>query len=282
MSRIIRIVSVIFFVTAGFIESSAQQKDTVSNTKKHNFTFYWGYNRSAYTTSDLTMRGVGYDYTLHNVVAHDRPSQFDPKIYFNILKLSIPQFNTRIGYQLNDKWWISIGYDHMKYVVDENQNTTISGTIDSTASATYAGNYMNDPIMLDDRNFLHFEHTDGLNFITTDIEYVSNIWTSKNNKFNLEHRAGAGIGILYPRTDVNIFGVENANIFNFAGAGFSLQTQFRLNLWKWLFIQGSGKGGFITMPHITTSGFNGDYAKQHFLFIEGFWVVGFRFGFGKN
>ena len=260
----------------------AQDADSLKPSKKHNFTFHWGYNRSAYTKSDLRMKGVGYDYTIHNVIAHDRPSQFDPKIYFNLFKLSIPQFNTRIGYQINEKWCISVGYDHMKYVVDEYQTANISGYIDSTASTKYAGTYDNTPTVLDDRDFLHFEHTDGLNYITVDADYTSKLWTSKNTKFNLEHRGGMGLGALYPRTDVNIFGTENANIFNLAGVGVSLQSQIRFNLWKFLYIQGSIKSGGIWMPKITTSGFNGDFASQKFLFIEGFWVIGFRLGFGEK
>jgi hypothetical protein len=263
------------------VVSFSQQTDSLKS-KKHNFFFYWGYNRSAYSKSNITMKGDSYDYTLHKVVAHDRPSPFDPNIYFNPLWLSIPQFNVRVGYQLNEKWWISGGYDHMKYVVDEYQNTTISGTIDSSASQLYAGEYDNTPIVLDDQEFLHFEHTDGLNFITIDLDYVSNIWKSRNSKFNLEHRAGAGIGILYPRTDVTIFGKKNPNIFNLAGAGFSIKSQFRFNMWKFLFVQVSGKVGGITMPRITTSGYDGDYAKQSFLFAETFWVLGVRFGFGKQ
>lgn len=270
-----------FLLSLLSLATFSQQADSVKR-KKHNFFFYWGYNRSAYSKSDITMKAANYNYTLHDVVAHDRPSPFDPNIYFNPKWLSIPQFNVRAGYQLNEKWWISGGYDHMKYVVDAYQNTSISGTIDSSASQLYAGEYDNTPMVLDDKEFLHFEHTDGLNFISIDMEYVSNIWKSKNTKFNFEHRAGAGLGILYPRTDVNIFGVKNANIFNLAGMGVSLKSQFRLNMWKVLFVQLSGKVGGITMPRITTSGYNGDYAKQSFLFAEVFWVVGVRFGFGEQ
>ncbi len=257
-----------------------QQKDT-SKVKKHNFYLFWGYNRSAYTKSDITMKADNYNYTLHNVVAHDRPSPFETKVYLNPAKLSIPQFNIRAGYQLNEKWWISGGYDHMKYVVDAYQNTTISGTIDSSASKLYAGTYDNTPLVLDDRDFLHFEHTDGLNFITIDAEYTSTLWQSKNTNFSFEHIAGGGAGFLYPRTDVTIFGIKNANIFNLAGMGVSLKSQLRVNLWNIVFIQAAGKVGGITMPRITTSGFNKDYAKQSFLFGEFYWVLGCKFGFGK-
>lgn len=243
---------------------------------KHIFFFYWGYNRSAYLRSDLTMHGNGYDYELHQVFARDKPEEFDPKVYFNLFKLSIPQFNIRLGYRLNEKWALSVGYDHMKYVVQSGQDTQLTGTIDSSASIEYAGTYNNAPFYLTD-DFLHFEHTDGLNFITIELDYVSTLWTSKNKKFWLENRSGIAPGALYPRTDVNIFGTPGPNIWNLAGGGIALRSEFRINMWKYFFIQTTGKAGLLFLPKIQTSGLKGEYAKQNIQFIEGFWAIGANF-----
>ncbi len=254
--------------------------DSLNIDKKHHFYFYWGYNRSAYLKSDITMHGKGYHYTLHKVTAQDRFSAFDPKIYFNPLTISIPQFNFRGGYQINKKWWVSLGYDHMKYVVNTNQKAKISGNIDSTASEKYAGIYNNDDIVVT-YDFLAFEHTDGLNFISADLDYVSSIWKSKSEKFNLEHHSGISLGVLYPRTDVYIFGNQGPNIWNLAGYGIALKSQFRLNMWKHLFIQTNLKSGFIGMPKIKTTGIEGEWAKQNIFFGELFCVIGFKIGLGS-
>src|SRR3972149_3153003 len=42
--------------------------------RKGNFFFYWGYNRSAYTKSDIHFWGDGYDFTITNVKAKDEPT----------------------------------------------------------------------------------------------------------------------------------------------------------------------------------------------------------------
>lgn len=256
------------------------KSDSLKLEKKHNVYLSWGYNRSAYLKSDITMHGNGYHYTIHQATAKDRPSPFDPKLYFSPITLSIPQYNIRGGYQINDKWWVSFGFDHMKYVMDINQKARISGTIDSSASERYAGIYNNDEVEIT-VDFLTFEHTDGLNFISADLDYVSNIWRSKSEKFNLEHHAGVSLGALYPRTDVSVFGSYGPNIWNLAGYGIALKSQFRLNMWKHLFIQTNAKTGFIGMPKIKTTGINGEWAKQNIFFGELFWVVGFRMGLGN-
>lgn len=270
---------VIFVLLGSLSMSSAKtwsQGCDCYDDDKHVFFFYWGYNRSAYLRSDLTMLGEGYDYKLHQVVAHDRPEEFDPKVYFNLFKLSIPQFNIRLGYRLNEKWAISLGYDHMKYVVDTDQNTTITGTIDSSASAEYAGTYDNSPFYLTD-HFLHFEHTDGLNFITVELDYVSTLWTSQNKKFWLENRSGVAPGALYPRTDVTVFENKGPNIWNLAGGGIALRSEFRINMWKYFFIQTTAKAGLLFLPRIQTTGVKGEYAKQNIQFLEGYWAVGANF-----
>lgn len=271
----IKLLIVLSIALIGFADKSFAQGCDCDDDK-HVFFVYWGYNRSAYLKSDLTMHGAGYDYTLHQVTARDKPEEFDPKVYFNILKLSIPQFNVRLGYRLNEKWSLSLGYDHMKYVVNSDQHVTLSGTIDSTASATYAGNYNNSDHYLTE-DFLLFEHTDGLNFITAELDYVSTLWTSDNKKFWLENRSGIAPGILYPRTDVYIFKEYGPNIWNLAGGGVALKSEFRINMWTYFFIQTTAKAGLLFLPKIQTTGVDGEYARQNIQFLEGFWAIGANF-----
>lgn len=250
--------------------------DSSSTRKKQQFYLYWGYNRSAYTTSDIRMVGNGYDYTLYDVRAKDKPEAFDPKVYFNITKISIPQFNIRGGWAITDRLWLSGGYDHMKYVVRNDQTVKISGTIDSSASAQYAGTYDQNDVELKS-DFLAFEHTDGLNFISFDLDYVSPLWKSKNEKFCLDHLIGVSTGILFPRTDVIIFDKRGPNIWNLAGVGLAIKSQLRFYVFNHFFIEGVAKAGRINLPKIQTTGIDGDWAQQKFSFIEGYWAIGYKF-----
>ena len=60
---------------------SIAQSDEFS--AKNQFYLYWGYNRSAYTKSDLTCVGRGYNFTMNDLEASDNPERFTPKVYFN-------------------------------------------------------------------------------------------------------------------------------------------------------------------------------------------------------
>ena len=67
---------------------------------------------------------------------------------------------------------MSLGVDHMKYVVQQNQEVLINGNIDNS-STTYNGNY-NETINIED-GFLKFEHSDGLNYINFEYRRFDNL-----------------------------------------------------------------------------------------------------------
>ena len=80
----------------------------------------WGYNRSAYTVSDVQMWGTGpsgeaFDVTLQDAQANDMPERFQAKVYFHPGLFTIPQFNARFGKRIAPNLWVSAGWDHMKY-----------------------------------------------------------------------------------------------------------------------------------------------------------------------
>lgn len=78
------------------------QRDKIiaSKDQKRGFYFYWGWNRGWYNTSALTFSGKNYDFTLKNVQAVDRQSTFSLEEYLNTKRITIPQYNLRIGYFL--------------------------------------------------------------------------------------------------------------------------------------------------------------------------------------
>lgn len=91
---------------------------------------YWGWNRDHYSTSDIKFRGADYRFTLYDVKADDKPKPFG--IYFLKLdELTIPQTNFRIGYFLKEHYTVSIGLDHMKYVMRNDQTVRMNGVINT-------------------------------------------------------------------------------------------------------------------------------------------------------
>ena len=89
-------IALLFLTTfSGFAQS---QPDTETKGNKGKLYIYWGWNRGAFSNSDITFRGTDYDFTLRDVVADDRQSKFDMKTYFVPGHATIPQYNFRIGY----------------------------------------------------------------------------------------------------------------------------------------------------------------------------------------
>ncbi|MCB9201993.1 MAG: hypothetical protein H6604_02945 [Flavobacteriales bacterium] len=257
------------FTLSFFITNYAQNKGT--------FYIYWGWNEDSYSKSDIHFKGNGYDFTLHDVEAKDKPLPFGLKPHFQLDKITIPQTNVRIGYFINDKWDISLGVEHMKYVMTQNQNVKIDGYIETDSD--FDGVYNGNTIKLTE-DFLTFEHTDGLNYISSEITYNENLL--KLAKINSKHfqvnlLLGGGIGVLVPKTNAKLWNQERHDAFHLSGYGMNLKAGLNVVLFKYFFLQTNAKFGYIDMPSIRTTQYSSDTANQNFLFLENDIVFGFRF-----
>ena len=262
--------------------SQAQQK--ITGNKKGGITVLWGWNRGWFTNSDINFRGDSYDFTLSDVVAKDSQTKFDPAIYFHPKWVTIPQTNCRIGYFITDNYEISIGLDHMKYVVQQNQKVRISGEINIVEDTIYNGIYDNDEIEIEydfqeKDGFLAFEHSDGLNYINIECRRFDNILTFRQFGVNLTE--GIGVGFLLPRTNASVLGHERYDQFHLAGYGFNCVIALNLS-YKRYFIQSELKGGFINMPDIRTTEYKSDRASQHFFFSQLNFLVGYSFSLSRD
>tara|TARA_Y100000385_G_scaffold92595_1_gene95613 strand:- start:307 stop:1173 length:867 start_codon:yes stop_codon:yes gene_type:complete len=239
--------------------------------KKGKFYFYWGWNKAQYSYSDIRFKGDNYNFTLFDVAAQDRQTGWDPSVYLNPGNMTIPQTVARVGYYFHDNWNLSLGVDHMKYVMVRNQLATIDGYIDLQNSFTqFNGIYDNEQLMISE-DFLQFEHTDGLNYINIEISRVDNLgeffkWDSKKVQLNILE--SIGIGVLYPKTNSTLLSKERYDDFHFSGFGVSLKGGINLTLFDHFFIQAEIKSGYINMSDIRTTTSNADSASQDFLFFQ--------------
>jgi hypothetical protein len=205
------------------------------------------------------------------VAAQDRQTTWDPAVYLNPGSMTIPQTVARIGYYFHDNWNLSLGVDHLKYVMVNNQVATIDGYIDlQNPHSQFNGIYDNEPLMIDE-DFLQFEHTDGLNYINIEISRVDNLgdffkWNSK--KFQLNVLESIGAGVLYPKTNSTLLSKERYDDFHLSGFGVSLKGGINLTLFDRFFVQAEIKTGYINMPDIRTTKSNADTASQEFFFFQ--------------
>lgn len=253
-------------------------KPTTSNSMKGKFYFYWGYNRETYSKSDIHFKGENFNFTVKNAVALDRQSPLAIDPYLKIDQITIPQYNYRLGYFINNKYNISLGWDHMKYVMVQDQVAKITGTISHTGT-DYDRTYNNEEVKLTG-DFLQFEHTDGLNYVNAELNRVDPLLAYK--KLLIQSTYGLGAGVLAPRTRAVVLNNAVNDQWHISGFGISAKTGINFTINNHFFIQGELKAGFIDMPSIVIEAHSKDRAKQNFGFVQANIVFGYQFNLKKN
>lgn len=252
------------------------------NEKKGLFYFYWGYNRSYFSKTNLHFNGPNYDFTLYDIRAKDKPSKLDWD-YINPTKFTIPQYNYRFGYFITDGISISGGLDHMKYVVTQNQLTKISGVITEVASTEYAGSYLNQPIELKE-DLLKFEHTDGFNLMSIDLEYLLNFKNKNYSRNKLSFNMNFGLGGIWivTKTNVKVFGDGLDNDFHIAGFTLVGKLGPRIEYKNKFFILGEIKGGYASLPSVLIKNAEPEIGDHNLTFIEYYFAIGSYFRLFKK
>ena len=269
---------VLFFVLFGFTLSTfAQEEIKVEKYTAHNkgkFFVSWGGNRESYTKSDVTFTGKDYNFTIDNMTAKDKPKGWHVD-YINPMRMTIPQTNFRLGYFVSDHYSVTVGVDHMKYVMTQNQIANVTGAINlpiGDAGAIHNGIYNNTPVNFADETFLIYEHTDGLNYVNTEIsrhDDISSLFKITNtDKIQVNLTEGVGVGVLYPKTNTTLLGKNRHDDFHVSGYGTSVKAGLNITFFKHFYIQGELKGGYINMQDIRTTQSNDDKASQDFFFFQ--------------
>ncbi|WP_374507459.1 hypothetical protein [Flavobacterium sp.] len=256
-----------------FITQISQAQDNIIRDKytahnKGKFFVSWGGNREVYSKSDVTFSGSNYNFTIQNIIAHDKPKGWHID-YINPGRMTIPQTNLRMGYFINDHYSVAIGVDHMKYVMTQNQIANVTGTIG--AGLPFSGTYTNTPTVMSE-SFLMFEHTDGLNYVNTEFSRHDDIsqWfsISDTDKLQINLTEGIGVGMLYPRTNTTLLSKPRYDEFHVAGYGTSIKAGLNFTFFKHFYLQTEIKGGYINMPDIRTTQSTTDSASQEFFFFQ--------------
>lgn len=239
------------------------------NSKR--WSVYWGWNRSNYSNSTIHFKGQDHDFTLKDVQATDLQTNTGLadifKYYLNPAEITIPQTNLRVAYQLNSDTAIALNLDHMKYVVVQDQSVAISGQINGVAQS-------GQQVIAD--NWLNFEHTDGLNIVSIELEKQKKVdWFGGDRAkvFGL-----VGVGIVIPKTNatMHMIGQTRNDQFYVSGWSVGAGAGLEVDLTKSVFLRSAYKFGYVDLPDVVTSA-RGDKASHSFTYNELLIAVGYRF-----
>ena len=250
-----------------FAQTEVASTATVtSQKKKGQFYANWGYTRAWFSKSDIhfidksnkyheaTGRYNDYDFTIYDAKATDRPDFDQIK---DVANITIPQFVVHAGYYFNNKkdFGIELSYDHTKYVVTNYQKVHIKGN--------FNGNYVDQDTILDPANLVHFEHTDGANFWMLNFIKRWKLY-EPSKKFNVGYIIKPGAGIVYPRTDVTMFGERLNNKWHLAGWIVGVETGFRMEFLRHGVFEFTGKGSYADYRKVLVLGKGNGAANHHF------------------
>ena len=237
--------------------------------------FQWGYNTEWYTNSTIHFKlDNGDNFKLIKAKANDEPGL--DAILDSPFEISIPQYNYRMGFYLNNSHTksIELNFDHIKYIVTQGQNVRVKGIIGKQL--------VNADSILNYKDFLHFEHTDGGNLLHLNYVQQNTICRNKKNNrpvLNTIWKAGAGINI--PRTDFTYRGDRFNNDFHVAGYNISAEAGMRWYFSKRFFLEGTGKTGFVKYLNAlaNTTQLKGNRVTHSFGYFELIGLVGYDIKF---
>lgn len=168
---------------------------------------------------------------------------------------------------------ISIGTDHMKYVVKSNQIVNIKGDYINCLKFQEC---KEDSKLKLKKKYFELEHTNGLNYINTQLCKETNLL--KWNKIKLNPYIGVGTGLIIPVTKSKFFCndcVDKLNLKSGGGINIIFGTKLFYNK---IFTNIQIKLGYINMPYIQiTKNKKLDNASQSFFFSEPNIQIGFNY-----
>lgn len=249
----------------------------ISNAKG-TFWGYWGYNRSAYSKSDLTFKGHGYDFTLSGASASDNPSKKFTE-YVSLKTITVPQFNVRFGYYFTNKYALSIGYDHMKYLFDDANHVLLNGHIQPGLDSTWSGDYVNQEVVTNRNNF-HYENSNGLNYIRLQVTRTDKFYQTRDKRFALSSNLSLGTGCVLTINDFLFAEKFDRYTASISGYGISGHASLRFEFFRHVFIQPEISGGSINLSHVRNRKEDKTaYTQQQFWYGQRNLVVGFFYYF---
>lgn len=280
MKQLYKFITAILLLTS--ITSIAQESITTplryTASNKGKFYVYWGGNRGYFTNSDIRFKGADYDFTLENVKAYDKPKGWHVD-YINPARMTIPQTNFRLGYFFSDKYNVSFGIDHMKYVMGQDQIVNIKGHYPGQGDNLYGEQVPGHPdqVLLTE-DFLQFEHTDGLNYLNFElnrVDDISKLFGIRNTDvIQVNVTEGVGTGIVFPKTNTTLLNKARYDEFHVSGFGVSAKAGLNVTFLKHFFVQAELKGGYINMYDVRTTSDKIDKASHDFWFGETIIVFG--------
>jgi len=256
--------------------TSAQEK---KEKRKHEFYFSWGYNAEWYTHSNIQISQPSLinNFTFENVKAHDHLG-WDDGLFHEAI--SIPQYNYRLGYFINEKKQlaIEINFDHTKYIFADNQIVHIKGTVNGKA---YDGNVLfkeNTEAGADSSSYYFLNN--GANFLLFNLVKRWHFISNKKESIKIDLLAKGGVGPVIPHVQNKFFDQQpNDQHFQLGGWNIGIEGAVRATFFNYVYLEYTNKLDYARYSGLRI--YQGT-AKQAFGTYEMILNLGVTFPVGKK
>jgi hypothetical protein len=193
--------------------------------------FSWGYNGDRYTKSDMHFRqpSLGNDFTLVGVEVHDSKAWTDLFDH----AITVPQYNVRFGMFFNERWGVEVAFDHIKWIVTQDQQVRMTGTLDGAAV---------DKQVILTPEVLRYQLNNGANPIFFNAIRRFRLAREPGRTGHVAFLAKAGAGFAVPHTANAVFDQPNEEGFQpFKGWNMDVVAAVRIHLYKPIYFEAEEK-----------------------------------------
>ncbi|WP_236668908.1 hypothetical protein [Hymenobacter rubidus] len=229
--------------------------------------FSWGYNRDWYTRSDIRFKNTttaNYDFTFLNAHASDKP---DFKDFWRFNSWTIPQYDMTLGYLFHDKHnlGIEVSWNHLKYVVDDNQVMHVRGQINGRQI---------DKDTLVTPDFVHLQHTNGNNYLMVNLVKHRTLFERRYFKVSAVGKVGLGPMISY--TISTVLGDHEEGPFHYHGMVMGTSLGLKADILRYFFLQTDIQGAFADYTNTWLGQDRVGRATHTFGSLQAIWAFGFN------
>ena len=212
--------------------AAAPPSTNAEATPGREFFLSWGYNGDSYAKSDLhiSQPSLGNDFTYVGVRARDSKGWTDGLFSHS---LTVPQYNLRIGMFFNERWGIELAHDHIKWIVREDQQVRVTGTLN--------GEPVDSQVTLTP-DVLRYQLNNGANPLFINVIRRVRIAGEHGRTGYVAFLAKAGGGFANPHTENAVFDQPNDKGFQFfQGWNVDAVAAVRIHIWKPLYFEAEEK-----------------------------------------
>lgn len=269
-----RVYSFLFFlIIFGCVHPSLAQRKSKLNTNGQGTLFAQiGYNRSAYTTSDVAFQGNSYNFTLRETALKDNEESDGMGQFFSS---SSPQISIKLGYFIKPKWALTLSFDRYNTFFENHQEVILDGTIAPGSHSDYSGSY-NESINLT-RNQFNIAQSRGVNYFALGVQRNDMLYKSRKAEFAFHTVYGVKLGGLFTQLDYTFDDYTTQNISSLSGFGASAELGLRFEFIQHIFLQLGLSGGVLNQSNLKLTSNGSATGKQVVAYISPSINLGFSF-----